>query len=68
KELDFELSWERLDDKKASRISITNNEIFELYDKNSWNEAINWQIETMKIFEATFKKKISDISNKFISK
>ncbi|WGE50667.1 DUF4268 domain-containing protein [Actinobacillus equuli subsp. equuli] len=68
KELDLELSWERLDDKKASRISITNNEIFELHEKNSWNESIKWQIATMKIFEATFKKKIFEISNKFISK
>lgn len=68
KELDLELSWERLDDKKASRISITNNEIFELHEKNSWNESIKWQIATMKIFEATFKKKIFEINNKFISK
>lgn len=64
----MELSWERLDDKKASRISITNNEIFELHEKNSWNESIKWQIATMKIFEATFKKKIFEINNKFISK
>lgn len=61
KELGFELSWERLDDRRASRISITNNNIFELYNKDSWDNAIYWQIEKMKAFEKTFKDRVQTI-------
>ncbi|HJF73031.1 MAG TPA: DUF4268 domain-containing protein [Gallibacterium anatis] len=63
KELGLKLSWERLDDNKGSRIFIT-NEIFELYNKDSWDKAIEWQIGIMKKFEEVFKKRISVISNK----
>lgn len=64
-ELDLKLSWERSDDYKASRIFITNDEIFKLDNKDSWDQAIEWQIEIMKRFEEVFKKRISVISNKF---
>ncbi|MCW9709446.1 DUF4268 domain-containing protein [Avibacterium sp. 21-586] len=64
-ELGLKLSWERSDDYKASRIFITNDEIFKLDNKDSWDQAIEWQIEIMKRFEEVFKKRISVISNKF---
>ncbi|WP_410678243.1 DUF4268 domain-containing protein [Avibacterium paragallinarum] len=63
-ELGLKLSWERSDDYIASRIFITNDEIFKLDNKDSWDKAIEWQIEIMKKFEETFKKRISVIINK----
>lgn len=62
---EFQLSWERLDDKKASKIAIINpnNNSFEFDNQEHWKDAIIWQIKTMKRFEQVFKKRLELVKN-----
>ena len=48
------LYWQRLDDKKASRVRF--HKPFEGFQKENWPEMIKWLIENMIRFEKTFKQ------------
>jgi len=55
------LVWERLDNKKASRIKQELNNV-SLYEKDDWNEMINYMIESMIKVESAFKKPLQEIN------
>jgi len=55
------LVWERLDNKKASRIKQELNNV-SLYEKDDWNEMINHMIESMIKVESAFKKPLQKIN------
>jgi hypothetical protein len=59
-ESDFgaELEWLRLDDKKSSRIQLSNP--FEGHNKDNWPEMIAWLVAQMIKLEKAFKKPIKD--------
>lgn len=67
KALGKELVWERLNDKKASRIKA---EIIgvSVYDKNQWDKIINFMINKMINFEKVFKEELKDIKSIIKSK
>jgi hypothetical protein len=56
-----QLIWERLDTKKASRIKneLTN---VSLYEKEDWDEMINFVIESMIQMEEAFKTPLKTIN------
>lgn len=54
------LNWERLDEKKASRISYSTQ--FDRDRKDEWNIAIKWHYEKMKKLEESLKPFIQKIS------
>ena len=58
-----ELNWERLDDRKASRISVSTSFIRDDYD--NWNIAIKWHVENIKKLENAMQESLSKIKNKF---
>lgn len=55
-EIGFELTWERLDNKKASRIDIYKN--FDVKKNKNWDEAIKWHLEMACKFQNTFNDKL----------
>jgi len=55
------LVWERLDDKKASRIKKELNNV-SLYEREDWNTMIDFMVENMLKFEKAFKKPIREIN------
>ena len=50
------LNWERLDDKKASRISFRKK--VDGYDKSQWDNYIQWHLDHMILLEKSFKTPI----------
>ncbi len=56
-----ELEWERLDDKKMSRIKIENKDV-SLFDKNDWSKMIAFIVKYLPRFEAAFKKPIQEVN------
>ena len=59
-----ELTWELLEDKKASRISISSNDSFNRDDMANWDRSIDWHIENMKKFENAIKPSLEKIKTK----
>ena len=59
-----ELTWELLEDKKASRISISSNDSFNRDDMANWDRYIDWHIENMKKFENAIKPSLEKIKTK----
>lgn len=59
-----ELTWELLEDKKASRISISSNDSFNRDDMANWDRSIDWHIENMKKFESAIKPSLEKIKTK----
>lgn len=57
------LNWERLDDKKASRISVSTSFSRDEYD--NWDKAIEWHVENIKKLENAMKESLIQIKNKF---
>ena len=57
------LSWERLDGKRASRISVSTSFIRDNYD--NWNFAIKWHVDNIKKLENAMQESLSKIKNKF---
>lgn len=60
------LKWERLDHKKASRISVSKP--FDRDNKDEWNDAIKWHYQNMKRFENALKEPLSRINGELKSK
>ena len=54
------LEWERLDDKKASRIKY--EKPFDGYNKESWNEMIPFMVESMNKLESVFKDPLANLN------
>ena len=57
------LNWERLDDKKASRISVSTSFSRDEYD--NWDKAIEWHVENIKKLVNAMKESLIQIKNKF---
>ena len=55
------LTWERLDDKQASRIKYEKSG--NIFDKEQWEEMINFMMNSMIKFENTFKNYMSNLNN-----
>ena len=56
-----EMEWERLDDKKMSRISSKLHGV-SIYNKEDWNEMMEFLTETMIKFEKALRKYINNYS------
>ncbi len=56
------LIWERLDNKKASRIKYEKS--FDGYNKESWNEMIEFMVNSMENFEKALKEPLQKINNR----
>lgn len=56
------LDWERMEDKKASRIKY--EQAFDGYNKESWNEMIPFMINAMERLEIAFKEPLERINKK----
>lgn len=56
------LEWQRLDDKKASRIKQELNNV-NLYEKDDWEKMSNYMIDSMLKIEPAFKKPLKKINN-----
>lgn len=56
-----QLQWERLDDKKGSRIKY--EKPFDGYNKDSWDEMMTFMIEVMEKFERAFKGPLQKINS-----
>lgn len=57
------LTWERLDDKRASRIKYENSNL-NVFQKEDWTEMIDFMSDGMIRLESAFKDKIKKINNK----
>lgn len=60
KELGYSLNWERLDDKKASRISISKK--IDINKEENWDEAIDWHLKRAVEFYKVFSMRIKDLN------
>jgi hypothetical protein len=58
-----ELSWERLDDSKGSRIVCYFNEEVSIRNRDDWGKMIDWQVENMIKLENAFKEPIEKLKN-----
>lgn len=56
--LGFELIWERLNDKKATRIKFQRDD-FNVYDEDNWDEMIKFMTPIMMKFQTVFDKYIN---------
>ena len=56
KEIDLELEWARLDNKKASRITVYKD--FDIKKNTNWDEAIKWHLDTACKFQESFNNKL----------
>ena len=57
------LIWERLEHRRASRISYSTNQ-FNRDDFDNWDNAIEWHIKEMQKFEAAVKDSLEQVKNK----
>jgi len=60
------LEWERLDDKKASRIKQELKNV-SLYEKDDWNKMMDFMMESMLKMEIAFKKPLQKINSELKS-
>jgi len=63
KEFGDKLTWERLDNKKASRIKHEKAGV-SLYENKDWNTMIDFMIDSMSRMEKVFKKRLKSINQK----
>jgi hypothetical protein len=54
------LHWERLDNRKASRVKYS--QAFEGYNRDNWPEMIAWLVEHIAKLEQAFKKPLAEIN------
>ncbi|MFH4456201.1 DUF4268 domain-containing protein [Vibrio alginolyticus] len=59
------LDWLRLDDKKASRVQFRKD--FDGYNREQWQEIINWLIQHMILLEKAFRAPLQQASEKLKS-
>ena len=59
--LDYELEWNPLENKKASR--IVTEEKLDFKDSLNWGNAFLWLMETTKEFKTVFSEVINEIDN-----
>ncbi len=57
-----QIEWERLNDKKASRIKF--GKAFDSYNDENWPKMIDWLIDNMVKFEAAFKGPLAETNIK----
>jgi hypothetical protein len=64
-EADFggELTWERLDNKKMSRIKYEYDGV-SIYNEENWDKMIAFMVDAVPRYEAAFKKPIQELSRK----
>ncbi|MBS3954217.1 MAG: DUF4268 domain-containing protein [Methylomicrobium sp.] len=55
-----QLYWERLEDKKASRVKFT--QMFDGYDRDNWSDMIAWLIDHIVKLENAFKKPLAEVN------
>ena len=58
-----ELQWQRLEDKKACRITFAQD--FDGYDRANWREMIQWLSTHIRRFEAALREPLSRLNNEF---
>ena len=61
------LVWERLDNKKASRIKQELTDV-SLYEKDDWNKIIDYMMDSMIKIESAFKKPLQKINKELKAK
>jgi hypothetical protein len=61
------LIWERLDDKKASRIKYQKEDV-NIYNEGDWETMINFMVSSMVKLENSFKVPIIEVRKNLISK
>ncbi|MDC2826112.1 DUF4268 domain-containing protein [Rodentibacter pneumotropicus] len=61
KKFGAELTWELLENKRASRISLSSNNSFNRDDMTNWDRSIDWHIENMKKFVDAIKPSLEKI-------
>lgn len=59
-----ELIWERLDDKKMSRIHCQKNDVSIFNEKEDWKKMFDFMVDVVPRFERAFKKPIQELSRK----
>jgi len=67
KELGFNLEWERLDGKRASRIKYQLSGV-SVYNKEDWEKMTEFMINSMISFEKVFKNRMAKINMKLKSR
>ena len=55
-EIGFELEWNKLEDKKTSKIGTTLN--MDLKDKSNWDEAIKWHLKMAEKIYSVFSHRL----------
>lgn len=55
------MNWQRLDDKRASRISVTVNQRFGLRNEEKWDKLQEDMIDNMVKFEKALREKILNL-------
>lgn len=63
-EFGSELIWERLDDKKMSRIHCQKNDVGIFNEKEDWKKMFDFMVDVVPRFERAFKKPIQELSRK----
>lgn len=58
-EMGFKLEWNKLEDKKSSKIGTTLN--MDLKDKNNWDEAIKWHFKMAEKMYSVFSHRLKEI-------
>lgn len=61
--IENKLEWERLDDKCASRIKYENTK-FNIFDKDCWEEMVNFMVDAMVRMERSLKTPIKKVAPK----
>jgi hypothetical protein len=60
KQFGGQLHWERLEDKKASRVKYS--QAFDGYNRENWPEMISWLVEHIAKLERAFKKPLAEVN------
>ena len=57
------LTWERLEEKKASRIKFSKS--FDDTNRDNWQDMIEWLVSKMTLFERALREPLSEAASKF---